>query len=723
MHNQEYSYPVFMVNSGIATSGHKSDIAPGQLGLFSRNTYNVVTTPSAREEVFFAFGSTRKFDKLGDMAGYQQPEISSFFKVKDVQNFEVSFPQKESKSNKVSVGYSGGSCSESLAFECGKNYVLKFYLKGSPLLRYFGKPLEKIISYNTGCCPNTDCTTGCDDYVVDPAFHTKAIVELINNELELKQAGAKARFVASDYVAVSVLATGTATIGAGAVTGVTGIVGGKGYTNGATVTFGGPGINAAGTVTVVNGVVTAVVITVPGTGYVSVPTVTFSNPANMKTKYCLEVCDNGDNLALAQVQTNVGNKGRVISTGRKDCKSLYEYCGDVIAADLVPTQEVALAICGACAPGYTLVAATDSYTIERVLAPGTVLVTNGDKTTFANAIATAYSGSGAVFNSLGSGVAFVTIQVPKDTVVTSINSDIITKGITKEASCVPTVLATPIEWVACGTAYKVSRKLKITLSRTDCAGADRLAELTAFYATNPDIVVDSLVKLGGSVGCEDCYEISQWSKGCMTDECLATDSAEFDTLGSFGGVLWEVVPEVAAIVPGRKVGFTVEFSIPEVFFSNASFDPNEFYEDEPISLEVAWELNYPDTCAIGALPKIKDVRSQKFRRQSGEWVMRKLIEWQAYHWGESFNTNPRIREALGQEILTQVDRKAFYKVYYTKFVESRAGVNTFAEQPRVFEPLIIFKESDARAADFEKMYGTAIASQGISLNLREDTNW
>jgi phage tail sheath protein FI len=76
-----------------------------------------------------------------------------------------------------------------------------------------------------------------------------------------------------------VTAAGTAVLSGGGVTGVSGIVGGSGYTS-ATVTFSAPqragGTTATGTVTVEDGEVTAIVITGAGTGYTTAPTATIA---------------------------------------------------------------------------------------------------------------------------------------------------------------------------------------------------------------------------------------------------------------------------------------------------------------------------------------------------------------------------------------------------------------------------------------------------------------
>lgn len=74
-------------------------------------------------------------------------------------------------------------------------------------------------------------------------------------------------------------ATGAAQRTANAVSGVTIINPGAGYTTAPTVTFsGGGGTGATATAAITGGVVTAVVVTAGGTGYTTDPTVTFSAP-------------------------------------------------------------------------------------------------------------------------------------------------------------------------------------------------------------------------------------------------------------------------------------------------------------------------------------------------------------------------------------------------------------------------------------------------------------
>ncbi len=647
MKNNEYSYPVFLITSGLAKSGHLVDLAPGQFGVFHRNpSQYVATSPKERDELFLAIGSVRKFDKLGQQAGYKLPTESSYFRVKDIRSFEVSDPSKKMKSNTISVGFSGGSCSEGIKFKCDTTYTLNVIVTGSPALRELGRPYYRTFSYNTGCCPKDNCVD-CESSASDCQKHTKAIVEMINKDVESVQIGLKARFVTSTY----------------------------------------------------------------------------KTPVFNQKKYSIEVCDDGDQNALNAIQANVGKLGKVVKVSRKDCKSVYEYCGDSVATSYTPSQSVSLAVCGTCPTGFTLVPDLQTVTVIRPIESTTDTSTTAAQAIVANAIAGSYGGANALFNSANGATVSATFTVAAGVTPVAVLSDQVVLGIVRKATCNPTSAVTPIDWTPGAPAYKAKRKLKITLKRAECSNLDRLAELTAYYNTNPEYVPTSLVKLPGSVGCEDCYEIEQWSKGCMTDDCLSPDAAQFNSFGSFLGELWEVVPEVLPVDLNRKCGFTLEAELTERYLSNCAFSSEDFYETEPMHIEAGWEVNYPEVCSADELPVIKDKGGVQYIRQSGETIVRQLIEGSAYDWACGYSDDPLMRERLGQELLNQVDRKAFYKIYYLKFLEARVGSNAFAEQPRLFEPVIFVKDTDPVAFELENYLTKITSLVNVNLTKRENHTW
>jgi hypothetical protein len=99
------------------------------------------------------------------------------------------------------------------------------------------------------------------------------------NDFNFTQAGPISG-VAQPYTAVSLRtgsgATATATVGSGAVTGISVGTGGTGYVTPPTVVITGTGTGAAATATIVGGIVTAITVTTPGTGYTVAPTISFT---------------------------------------------------------------------------------------------------------------------------------------------------------------------------------------------------------------------------------------------------------------------------------------------------------------------------------------------------------------------------------------------------------------------------------------------------------------
>jgi len=83
MENFSYHVPFYVVNGGIATSGHSADLTPGKVGLFDRNTFSVATAIGNGKELFFAQGANGGLDWYG--AEVRNSHKSPFFFAKDVE--------------------------------------------------------------------------------------------------------------------------------------------------------------------------------------------------------------------------------------------------------------------------------------------------------------------------------------------------------------------------------------------------------------------------------------------------------------------------------------------------------------------------------------------------------------------------------------------------------------------------------------------------------------
>lgn len=526
-------------------------------------------------------------------------------------------------------------------------------------------------------------------------------------------------------------ATAVANLTAAAVNTTPGtIVGGAGYTSTPTITFAsnnGSGTGATGTTTLTNGVVTGVTISAGGSGYTGTVTGTISAPAGLYTKYQITVCDLADGPSLNAIQATVGGNNAigvatVTRVSRIGALSTYEICSRVAPAAYTPTLSVPVAICAGNPPvGYTETVAKDVYLINRPLLSTDNTATASARLTFAQAVATAYSLSTADASYVGTLAGDTAVIKVKQTAGTAAPTPILSDIITQEASesgIYTPPAATSIPWTVTGTAYAGTRQLTITLDRPDCnAAGDRLTDLTAAVATAPSYVVGSIAKVAGAA-CADVYNITQLSQGCSVDACLSYDALSFDNFPAFEGKQFtEVVAAAAAYDANIKAGLRITAGYIDTKYGNCSFDPTDFYNTAPIQLELAWVVDFPLSQDISTYPKPRKSRIGKFTRQSGEWLIREYIASSVYFPYSFDNQDPKLREALDLHIRSQVDRNAFYKVYYLKFKSNREQSN-FGQQKEVFESLIAFKEDDPRAKAFETAVEGVTSKFGVYLQKR-----
>jgi hypothetical protein len=202
MENFSYHVPVFVVNSGVATSGHSADLSGGQVGVFDRATWSVATSAGNGIEMFFAQGNIGGKDWYG-FPTTATSHKSPFFYAKDVENMYLSLPQRKQNEEWI-VGYNGADSSKGIRYFKGAEPVkVKFLFTGGPTYRYFGGPKEYVVSYS----PEEDCVTPCSgdctDTEVDPLFHVKKHIEKINNHVELKKFGVHVGLVSNTYAATA----------------------------------------------------------------------------------------------------------------------------------------------------------------------------------------------------------------------------------------------------------------------------------------------------------------------------------------------------------------------------------------------------------------------------------------------------------------------------------------------------------------------------------------
>lgn len=456
-------------------------------------------------------------------------------------------------------------------------------------------------------------------------------------------------------------------------------------------------------------------------------TSTYAATAPTHFDYCLSICDGGSPLDLAAVQAVV-TEGKVARTGRKGGISTYQVtCVAAAPAPFTPTSDVLLADCGVCAPNYTLVPATDVYVVVRPLAGTEDLTSPATQLAYATSVASAYSGTSPMFLSQNGATASIQFEVPTGTAATALLADAVIKGITKEARCTPRA-NTPVAWTQCGEHYKVQRDLCMTLPRKECGGADYLAEVTAMLQADPTYVAGSVAMVAGQ-DCADKYTAKQWSN-CMDDACLSKDTASYDRiLQGFANEdvigVWEVVEDTAPVYDAdKKCGLEISAETSERYLSDCVSQLNDFYETEPIRMEVNWIQNQltglPDACATKAMPKAQRTQLPAYASGTGEWFLREYIKQNAYTMMGCEETDPKMREVLDQNLRPQVDRQAFYKIYYIKYRADKGNTFGFDKKGEFCEAMIGFKEGEqAKAAAFEAAFGNVFSKFNVFLKKRK----
>jgi len=717
MENFSYHVPFYVVTGGIDTAGHSSELTAGQVGLFDRATFSVATAAGNGKELFFAQGA------IGGKDWYGQPVTEShkspFFYGKDVSNMYLSLPQTIQNEEWV-IGFNGAASSKSLKFEKGRATRVKFFFHGNPINRFFGGPKEYVVSYT----PSEDCSDPCDgndcpEGITDCLTHTQTLIDSINTHTELKKFGVTAKLVNTPYSAVA---------------------------------------------------------------------------TNM-TKWCLNVCDNGDVQALQAVKAQYPSLS-IVRKSRVGSTSTYEFCQpDALAwepADYRQSGSVSLAVCGVCPAGSTLTAGADTYFVDRTVTPSTDLSTGGAQQTYADSVGTAYEaslaatiatadvntttdvitetahnfvtgqpvtyddGGGAAMTGLVDNAVYYVIKLTANTfkVATTLanalagtainitgtgnNAQSFTPIITAsfvalngsvarvklsiaQGATLNTLLAdevnfeqsvgatcvfsapSDIAWVTCGTGISSERTMKIeALQREDCNGGDRLADLTSILSGVKGIKINTLTKIAGT-NCADDYTVVQSSIDCLAEDCLTNNvTFTYDELPAFESKYWKLVPPAVSADPTRKCGIRVTAGYIDPQFGNCSFQPDDFYETEPIKMEVSLLGENDSNCDVANWPSVQQTRVGRTARQSGEWVVREVImKTDAYlkHINQ-YSSDPRMREAFDQNLLGMVDRKAFYKLYYITYSASYGHSFRKNEQEK-FTTIFAFKETDPTVASFE----------------------
>ncbi len=748
MNNHRYPLPLVPVTgkvlngtNGPALFGDLYDIAGSvSIGLFDADT-NAIATATGNGSVFYiGYSSEHTKDFLDKwFFGMQLPKGAPGWKFRgtDVIKFEYAEPQRL-REEKWVLGYDGTTgCNETIpTFECGKVYGVRILAKGSPVFRRWAKTLEHEIFTNPICCGDSSCSTGCPDDKVDCESIVRELASKINNHVELAQIGVTARAITSNYSAPSMNVNKyTLTIydngDAKALGQVQLQVGSLGTVvrtarnnDTAQSTYQYFGTSAASNFqpTASFGIATCDVCpagftTVPGfDAYIITRPLAGTedlSTSGARTTFAATVATAYAAVDIATIATSDVNTSTDIITETDHNfvtgqAVVYDDGGSTAMAGLVDNTTY-----------YVIKLTANTFKVATTYAnaiAGTAINITGtgnNAQTFTPAIA-------STFLSQNGAVATIELKTGHGSVITALLSDTATLVDSVGTTCTPASPST-VAWTAInGVGHRDTRELCISLNRLDCSGGDRLTELAAFLVNNPLYVANSLAKVSGD-GCRDSYTISQYADGFSTDGCLSSQPATFSDFGGYDNETWSVVVNaLPAYDANKKCGLEISASIPERYLSDCAFELNDFWEDEPIRLEVSWihdaYTGWPQDC-VAAFPAAKRVQAGAVANGTGEWLLREYIKAGAYENFSCDYDNPRLREILDSNRRAQIDRKTFYRIYYLQAKTHRQDYG-FGQAPEVFEAMIAFKEGDPKAAEFELAFGSVLSKFGVSLKKR-----
>lgn len=670
MENFSYHVPFYLVNNGIVTSGHSSEIPGTKVGLFDRATFSVATALGNGVELFFAQGHIGGRDWYGRPVT-QSSHKSPFFFGKDVENMYKSLPHTIRNEEWV-LGFNGSPSSVGLTYTKGVSKRIKFLFTGDPTYRFFGGPKEYLVSHT----PQEDCTTPCsgDDCpegVVDCATETQKHIDKINQNIELQRFGLVAKLVTSTYSATSTNMTKWC------------------------LTLCDNGDGAA---------LKAVQSQTPST-------IAVTRTARVGSLSTYSFCQSDNDSA----PSNYVQTGSVLQAVCDECPSGSFLIGAktvyIVKRPIVGGED------------FSTVLSRDTYANTIWSAYASQESITSTTTTTSTTTAAGSLNADATFIGQDGGVAIVKLKFPEGTVLDpAIGADIIGESWVEPAQCVFTA-QTSTAWTNCGSGISSSRTMKIKcLNRPDCdEDGDRLEDLEAILSGVIGIDIESLTKISGTACCDD-YTVEQASVDCLDEGCLTSNvTFTYDDLPAIENKSWELVPEVVVEDETRKCGirFTAGYYDPK--FGDCSFQIRDFYQTQPVKFEVSESGEDDDACDFANRASQQQTQVGRHSRQSGEYIAREIImKTDAYlKHVDQYHPDPRMREVFDMNLLGMVDRNAFYDLYYITFKASYGHSFRKNEQEK-FTAVFAFKVGDAAQASFiTNIVDVLTAKSGVTLHIDE----
>lgn len=624
----------FIGFGSVRTTGDTDNLVAGQLGLFDAKTFNAlpVVTSNANPKKMFIIGQGSMHDVDGLSPYYAG--LSEFVRSRPInpayiEKLYVNLPTRP-VADVWTIGYNGVSTCDPIAGECGSKYTIRVDVRGAAALRTYNRNLYRYFTYETPCCD--DCDVDCTPATADPYLMAKSFVEQINNDVELQ------KFVRAELI-----------------------------------------------------VETAI------------------SDANQVTydKFVLSVLDEGNPAALAAVKAAYGSY-EIVRESRSGITSVYS---TIVADGVTPSSYTPTALslptdaCGDCPTGWTTGLATREILVSKVLDTSTVTLQEALALALgsqATSTSVAYEYRAEILTLLnaidaGSDVQLTDIQItPTQYSALDGNVVVIKLAITVEDVNAPTTphtetadsididdLQTAVEddltdlgsttlceppagtttaWVADGSVYKTKRQLCATFPKVCGAATSELAAITAYFSG--DDTISTIAQVAGDTDCAEVISLYQLSKDYYEVGCAEKPIPTYGNAPSYNGVVFaECDCTTTSPYVSGAVGIRITAAYEDTKFGNCSFNPKDYYNLQPLKLEVA-KIDDAELCTDQHTKW--SVTHLTFAKQGsgfGETVLREYMLSMGYK-QENFIQDPRFREVMDQQHLNVIDRNAFYKTYY-----------------------------------------------------------
>lgn len=345
------------------------------------------------------------------------------------------------------------------------------------------------------------------------------------------------------------------------------------------------------------------------------------------TKYCLTVCDNGDEIALANVQNQVSSSYSKVTVKERNAPYTTYEVTEVTSGAGTPTAFVqdatVLQNCSECPSGFTLVGGGFAYLIEVDQASSaesslaTLKALNGFSTL------TSRSQTGW---SVGVGTYYVTSSALLTT--TTADAKILKYYGATQDTCTQNTAITSV-WFECGECYAVERTMFVTFGANDCdPSANILAAWTDYLEENPTLTEDTEIALSED-GCFWRGSVVQPSN-CIEDGCDTVGVPVWETLPTFLGFVWEEEPCVTEDLPtGCSCGIKFtgrSFSDLSELLQLPIYDLMEYVEKDPIVLTVGRLVPDGQTQICDEdYPSFVQTQYASFRTLQGRDVMKEIL--------------------------------------------------------------------------------------------------